>query len=206
MVRRVGSQLGKRAILVGLVLAILVTVAACGPAYDYGHYSYAPTVPQLVDIRMTTGDDTDCALGVTATGIGVVTGVVTGGVSDLVAAFAWSGSVLGVGESLSTCWDEFSSNRIYFNVWTKCPGLPVLKNTFNNYGDIAPYIEFPSCTCSIGCINNIPNAQQGYSAGIHYWHAGANHIFGVTPPPDYEAMAASMGMTYGGFTATPPGQ
>lgn len=206
-----------------LVVMVSVVGVACGAAYsgqpmDYGGRTDL-VQPAFLGIHVqyvTTGTDpsnAECVLGLTSAGAGVIgtamaapVGVVAWIVFGTVAA----GTVVGGGQMLGDCWSKYQFVKPAFDVYTQCPvNHPVLKSTFDSYAQATAYVDMASCKCSLACqlgyedAPGMPFSMFAMVAGQNYWHDGANRVEGPTtgdppPPPDFNAMAASMGLTYAG--------
>lgn len=215
-----------------VVFALIVTVMACSGSYDYTGDAFQQTVPQLIGMQVKHDTDNGlgakCVLGLGITGAGAV-GTALMPPAGIAAWVVYGALAAGTGYSLSECWDEYNGNREWFEVYTQCQGQPVLTTTLTDFNQVGAVVSLPSCKCRIVCIFGQPQpafydplhpvpvgvyaATSQWYMGRNYYHDGANRVNGpVTedpPPADWNAMAASMGLTYagcvdtGGYNCTP---
>jgi hypothetical protein len=206
------SKRTRRPVTVAMVVAVaILLLTACSNAYDPAHAFYGPTdptvtPPHLVSITTTISDPANdyvgCAFGVTAIGVGAIVTIA----APPVGLVAWIGygaaTSAGIADSLYACYQDYNANLSYFHTYTYCQGLPLLHATPSEYGGMGADVEFPSCTCGGLCMLWSGHAETVWRDSHTYYHDGQNRVNGpaTDPPPpiDYNALAASMGVGYGG--------
>jgi hypothetical protein len=222
-----------------IVIAIsLIGLTACGNSYDYTGNAFQPTRPQLIGMQIkhdtVNAIGANCGIGVGVTGAGVLFTALAppAGVAAWIVYGSYAATTAGAAWTLKDCWDEYNTNREWFEVYTQCQGEPVLTTTLSDFNEIKGVINFPSCKCRIICIyggNNNPadplfcgyelafcpqglgNAGIQWNLGKHFYHAGPNGLNRAETEPDWNAFAADLGLTYagcddtGGYNCTPRG-
>jgi hypothetical protein len=195
---------------------------ACSSNYDSDQMDYAPNPPPPGYVRPTFANifvqtdqnhsiDAPCAMVLTSSGVGAIAAVAfpPAGVSAWIVYGLASAAGVGLGDSLRYCYNQYVATKTTFDVYTQCPvNHPTLQSTFDTYGEATAFVNLDFCKCSLACQMGFEDAPGVLSSSLFfqqdakYYHDGQNHVNGpvqeTPPPPDYNAIAQSMDLTYTG--------
>jgi len=216
-------MMGSLLIVVAACGAAYENVPNTYPNPPAGYPAYVNVKPTLLNINVEyrdTGErvpsNTSCMIGLGLTGAMIIGAIVAPPADAVAWAVFGAGTGAGLGLTLVDCLNRYKITKPAWDVITQCPVQgPVLVASFDDWGKATAYIDMGYCKCSLACqwgFQDNPAPGIDFSnfeavATRNYYHDGQNHVFGpVTgeppPPLDVPAMAASMGLPYGGCVET----